>query len=169
MTEATIKQARSRAPVHTTRAQDTWDNADVHAAESAPWVRGQSLAAPPPRPGFVQRWVRVGMGGQDDPTNTARKMREGWKPRPADSIPANFALPTISHGEWAGCLGVEGSVLMEMPEKLARKRREAVSERTENITRALESELQKASRPGMEITQERRTTLGREVKVAADE
>ncbi len=165
----TIREARSRAVVHQSRAQDTWDNADIHAAEATPWVRGQSLAAPPARPGFAQRWIRVAMNGQEDPTNVARKMREGWKPRPSSTIPGDFQLPTISHGEWAGCLGVEGSVLMERPLKLSDRHREAIDAKTDMITRSLESELQKASRPGMEITQERRTSVGREVKVAADE
>lgn len=164
----TIRSARERATVHPSRVQDTWDNTPIHEAENRPWVRGQSLAAPPARKGFVQRWVRVGMLGVDDPTNVARKMREGWKPRPPDTIPADFQLPTISHGEWSGCIGVEGSVLMEMPESLAKKRRDATDARTKLVTESLEHELQKQSRPGMEISQERKSSTRRMVKVADD-
>ena len=168
MMSDTIKQARARATTHPSRAQDTWDSTDVHSAEDTPWVRGQSLAAPPARPGFVQRWIRVAIDGKDDATNVARKMREGWKPRPADSIPANFQLPTISHGEWTGCLGIEGSVLMEIPAKIADKRKAFVKDRTDTITNSLEGELQQKSNSIMPISQERRSDVGRMVKVADD-
>lgn len=168
VTKSTIQAERTREPAHQSRAQDTWDNTDINEMENAPWVRGQSLAAPPARPGFVQRWIRVGMLGTDDATNVARKSREGWKPRPASTIPASFQLPTISHGEWAGCLGVEGSVLMEMPEQIAKKRRDFVEQRTQSITNSLESELQQKSNSSMPITQERKTSIGRQVKVADD-
>lgn len=102
----TITQSRARPPVHPTRTMETWDDVDIHAESEKPWVRPSSLAAPPARPGFVQRWIRVGVKGEDDPTNVAHKMREGWKPRPAESVPASFTVPTIQQGRWAGCIGV---------------------------------------------------------------
>ena len=66
----TLSQERSAPPVHEARQYETWDDVDIHAEEAKPWVRPTSLDAPPPRPGFVQRWIRVGMNGKDDPTNT---------------------------------------------------------------------------------------------------
>lgn len=153
--ERNLSQERNAPPVHESRQYETWDDVDVHAEETKPWVRPTSLEAPPPRPGFVQRWIRVGMLGQDDPTNTARKFREGWKPRPATSIPASYHTPTIQHGKWAGCIGVEGMLLCEMPESIRDRRTKHYQAKTDLVTNTIQDELQKQSRPGMPITQER--------------
>lgn len=168
MNTNTLAEERSRTPVHETRAYETWTDEAVHAIEDAPWVPPTSLEAPPPRAGFVQRWIRVGMFGVDDPTNTARKTREGWRPRSADSVPKGFHLPTISHGQWAGCIGVEGSLLCEMPVQLADKKKAALKDKTDGITEALPTELQKHSHSSMPITQERSSRVVREVKAADD-
>lgn len=165
-----LSQSRKREgrPMH---AQDTWDNYNVHEAADKPWKHSSSLDAPPPRPGFKQRWIRVAVYGQEDATNAMRRMREGWKPRPKDSIPANFPLPTIQHGEWAGCVGVEGMVLCEMPEAMVDKRNEFYRNKTERITNSIEQELQAQSDPRMPMSQSRNSEskLVRTVKVAPDE
>lgn len=166
MTAMTIKEARRKQPVHPTHNQETWDANAIHEVEDTPWIRGGSLVMPPPRPGFDQRWVRVAVRGELDTTNTARKLREGWKPRPADSIPVGFSMPTISHGQFAGFLGVEGSVLCERPVAISKKRDAAMVAKNQKITASIESELQAQSDKRMAISQERRTTIGRMVKVA---
>jgi hypothetical protein len=153
--DRTLQQDRAAPPVHESRAYETWDDVDIHAEEGKPWVRPTSLEAPTARKGFIQRWIRVGSMGRDDPTNTARKFREGWKPRPSSTVPAGFHMPTIAHGKWAGCIGVEGMLLCEMPEKMVAKRNAHYRAKTDNVTGAIADELQKHSRPGMPITQER--------------
>ena len=165
--DTTIRQDRTAPPVHESRSYETWDDVSVHAEESKPWVRPTSLEAPPARPGFVQRWIRVGTMGQDDPTNTARKFREGWKPRPESSIPAGFFVPTIQHGRWTGAVGVEGMLLCEMPQKIADKRNAHYRAKTENTTNSLEAELQKHSTAAMPISQERKSDT-RMVKMQDD-
>lgn len=166
----TVSQERARQPTHETRAFDTYgENPDIHDLESKPWVRPTSLEAPPPRPGFTQRWIRVGSLGQDDPTNAARKFREGWKPRLAETVPASFQTPSISHGKWAGCIGVEGMLLCEMPTKLKEKRNAHFQAKTDLVTHTIEEELQRQSRPGMEITQERKSKVMRNARVQKDE
>ena len=166
--DRTLQQERSAPPVHEARQYDTWDDVDVHAEEDKPWVRPTSLEAPPARPGLVQRWIRVGSMGQDDPTNTARKFREGWKPRPAASIPAGWHTPSINHGKWAGCIGVEGMLLCEMPEKMVKKRNDHYRAKTDLTTNNLAAELQKHSRADMPITQDRKSTT-QMIKVKNDE
>lgn len=165
---ATLTQSRAAAPVHEGRAYETWDEADIHAEMSKPWVRPSSLEAPAPRPGFAQRWIRVATMGKDDPTNTSRKFREGWRPRPSSTVPATYHAPTISQGKWAGCIGVEGSVLCEMPLKIRDKRNAHYAAKTQLVTNAIAEELQKQSRPGMPITQERSSKVVRNVKIAED-
>lgn len=166
--KASLLQVRTAPPVHESRAYETWDDADIHAEAAKPWIRPSSLEAPECRPGFAQRWIRVGLRGKDDPTNTSRKFREGWRPRPASSVPASYHAPTISQGKWAGCIGVEGSILCEMPLKIRDKRNAHYAAKTQLVTDAIASELQKQSRPGMPITQDRSSKLVRNVKIAED-
>jgi len=165
-----LKAARARAPIHKMHAQDNWDNVDMNALKDRPWVRGTSLAAPPARPGFTQRWIRVATQGVDDPSNAMRKFREGLKPRPLDTLPKDFPLPSISHGQWAGCIGIEGSILCEMPLVLAEKRKAYYQNKTQGVEEAIESDLQKESNAKMPITQQRssKSSLVRRTRVADD-
>lgn len=166
----TIAQERQRPPTHETRAFDTYgDSADVHIAEGTPWVRPTSLEAPPARPGFSQRWIRVGTLGQDDPTNAARKFREGWKPRLAETVPSTYHSPSISHGKWAGCVGVEGMLLCEMPTKLRDKRNKHYQAKTDLVSDTIQEELQNQSHRDMPITQERKTRVMRNARIKDDE
>jgi hypothetical protein len=165
----TLREERTVPPVHETRAYETYSEGDVHGGEDTPWIRPSSLEAPTPRKGFRQRWVRVGSMGQDDPTNTARKFREGWRPRPSDSLPKGYHAPTISHGKWAGCVGVEGMVLCEMPEKMALKRTAHYNQKTQLVTDAIEGELQQQSHPNMQITQQRTSRVVKNTKIADDD
>lgn len=168
MQEKTLAQERAAPPVHETRAYDVWTDEAVHAVEDKPWVRPTSLEAPPARPGFEQRWIRVNTRGEEDTTNASRKFREGWRPRPAETVPASYSAPTIAHGKWAGCVGVEGMLLCEMPRKLHDKKKAAVRAQTDNITNALEVDLQKQSNTMMPITQQRSSRVVREVKIKED-
>ena len=161
-------QEREVAPVHETRQYETWNAEDIHTETAKPWVRPSSLEAPPPRPGFVQRWIRVASMGKDDPTNTSRKFREGWRPRLASTVPHSYHAPSISQGKWAGTIGVEGSVLCEMPEKIKDKRNAHYAAKTQLVTETIERELQNQSRPGMPITQDRSSKVVRNVKIAED-
>lgn len=161
-------ETRGRDAAHETRAFETWDADDIHKVEATPWVRAASLAAPPPRPGFDQRWVRVANKEEADPTNSARKFREGWRPRLANTVPPKYQPPTISHGRFAGCIGVEGMLLCERPKQLTEKRNAHFRQRTEDITKGVEAELQSQSTSAMPITQERTSKLVREVKIQSD-
>ena len=165
----TIQQERTAPPVHPGREYETWDDVDIHTAENKPWIRPSSLEAPPPRPGFAQRWIRIGSQGKDDPTNTSRKFREGWKPRPAATVPASYHSPTIAHGKWAGCVGVEGMILCEMPVKLRDKRNAHYEAKTQGITSAIETELQNQSHPNMPIQQQRSSKVVKNIKIATDD
>ena len=164
----TLQQERTVPPVHESRSYQTWDDVDIHSEENKPWTRGSSLEAPEARPGFGQRWIRVGADGRDDPTNTARKFREGWKPRPAASLPASYHAPTIGHGKWAGCIGVEGMLLCEMPLKMIKKRNDHFAGKTDAVTNAIERELQGQSSSKMPITQERSSTVKKNVRIQTD-
>ena len=44
--------------------------------------------------------------GKDTPDNVYKRMREGWEPRKAETVKGQL-FPTINHGQWAGCIGIE--------------------------------------------------------------
>lgn len=159
-----------RKAVHLTRAQDIVHE-PAHGDEyDRPWEPPSNLAAPPARPGMGQKWVRVSIRNEDDATNLSKSFREGWIPRRADTVPSGFRPPTIAHGEFAGCIGVHGMVLCEMPETRINQRRSYYEGRTRQQTVAIEQDLLKEQRPGHPIHQERKSTVsvGRRPVVADD-
>jgi len=159
--------------VHESRAVDERAAVEVHEYEDEPWVNPASLPYIEPRPGMVQRYIRVAVRGEADPVNTARKVREGWQPRRVDTVPKNVPVPKIESGKYAGCIGVEGMILMEMPIARNDARNKYFAERNRQQMAAAEAKL-------MEDTKHQSTAFGpvqvekssrfvREVAVAADQ
>ena len=59
-------------------------------------------------------------------------------------------------------------LLCEMPTKLREKRLQHYQAKTDLVTNTIQDELQKQSRPGMPITQERSSKVERNVRIADD-
>lgn len=157
------EEDREPAPAHDderlTRAQEARDNDQVHEPYVDAWTQPMNLEAPKPRPGYVQRWVSAVSGGEDEVQNLIRKQgpRYGWTPRRADTVP-NGQAPSISKGQFAGCIGVMGMVLMERPVKVATAHRRAIDTKTriqESATHAHVLKEQKAHRQNLRQTGER--------------
>lgn len=171
MSEAkTIAAARRREPAHgRSRLQDAWTAENVHEAEATPWIKGVKLPNIPARPGYRQKWVRVALLKEDDSKNVETKYRMGYRPRDPATVPVGAYIPTIGGGEWAGCIGVEGSVLMEIPEARAKEveasNRRISDRNTQGIADVLSS---RATDSRMPVTQER-ASQSRVVHVAPEE
>ena len=115
------------------------------------WRPSNLLEAPEPRPGFKQRWIATMVLGQEQPTNVAKRMREGWQPRDLKTVKNAQNFPTIEHGKFAGYIGVEGMVLCEMPEEMVNERNEYYAKMTENLMRSVEQDIHRAESPGNPI------------------
>ena len=155
-------QTRGRVVARGSREQDSRHVDEPGRDESDvgdDWIDPSSLDAPEPRPGMCQRWIRASSFGQDDARNYSRKMREGWKPRPADTVPSEFSIPVIEKGKLAGAVVVEGMVLCEMPIELAKKRSKAIQNRTERLTEGIDNDLMRVQRPGRPIVRAHQTTV----------
>lgn len=111
---------------------------DLHPGSDTPWTPPTSLEAPPARPGYKQKWIRIAVYGRDDGQNVARKFREGWVPRKADSVPKTFHVPSIRSGQFAGYIGVEGSILCEMPTALVDQRNAHWRKKSEKMAQDIE-------------------------------
>ena len=135
-----------------------------------PWAPPSKLEAPEPPAGYKHRWIRTSLRGEDDQMNVTTKMREGWEPRPMSTVKSKL-FPTINHGKWEGCIGVEGMMLCEMPIDKHRAMKAYYNnksvEQNESLAGDLDSLGQKTGQP---IYQERKSSVsgGRQVSVMED-
>ena len=125
------------------------------------WRPSNLLEAPEARPGFKQRWIATMVLGQDQPTNVAKRLREGWQPRDTKTVKDAQHFATIEHGKFAGDIGIEGMVLCEMPEELVNERNEYYARMTENLMRSVEQDIHKVEKPGNPISKTFKTEVTR--------
>lgn len=126
-----------------------------------PWAPPSRLDAPPPPDGYVHRWIRVAMRGEDDKTNVFTKLREGWEPVRADEYP-DYQAPVIDDGKYAGVIGNGGLMLCRIPVETANERSAYYGLRTREQMQAVDQDLMKEQHPSMPINQNRqsRVTFG---------
>lgn len=110
------------------------------------WTPPSNLQAPPPLPGYGQRWVRTGIQGMDDVTNVARYRNDGWEPRPADTVPSGWSSPTIKHGEHAGYIGIHGMVLMHKRLELVERTKRYIDNKTSALMQSVDNDLLRVER-----------------------
>ena len=134
------------------------------------WKPPALLDAPDARPGYVQRWVATSIQGKDTPDNVYKRMREGWEPRKAETVMSKL-FPTINHGQWQGCTGIEGMLLCEMPEERHRSMKEYYSNKNGEQNESVAGDLDALGRRhGQPIHQDRRseTSRGRSLSAMSD-
>lgn len=123
-----------------------------------PWTPPNHLAAPPAPEGYVHRWIRIAMRGEDDKINVHAKLREGWEPVRSDEYP-DFAAPTVEDGKYAGVIGQGGLILCRMPIETAKERSEYYGLRTREQMTAVDQDLMKEQHPSMPIHNDRRSRV----------
>ena len=126
-----------------------------------PWTPPSHLEAPDPPQGFVHRWIRLAMRGEEDKMNVHVKLREGWEPVRSDEYP-NFEAPVIDNGQYSGVIGQGGLMLCRIPEETAQERNEYYGGRTREQMSAVDQDLMKEQHPSMPIHNSRqsRVTFG---------
>ena len=98
-------------------------------ARRKPWAPPSRLDAPDPPEGFIHRWIRVAMRGEEDKMNVNTKLREGWEPVRKDEYP-DYDIAVIDEGQYEGIIGQGGLMLCRIPEETARERAEYYGTRT---------------------------------------
>ena len=130
------------AGVHTTReAEET--RIDMHPEFDADLhFNPTSLKAPPPRPGYAQRWVADGT----DPTahhsvqrNWFSKTRQGFAPRLPETIPPGLKhlYPSMKLAGGQDAVRIAGMVLCEIPIEVARARRMAINDKIKEASASI--------------------------------
>ena len=134
---------------------------DEQSRTEAAWKPPALLDAPEARPGYVQRWVATSIQGKDTPDNVYKRMREGWNPRPADTVKDKL-FPTINHGQWAGSIGIEGMLLCEMPIETHKQMKAYYQNRNSEQNESISSDLDALGRKtGHSIHQTRKSSSSR--------
>ena len=122
-----------------------------------PWQPPSLLDAPPPPQGYVYRWIRESMIGQNDPANMSKRIREGWEPVRAEDHP-DFEAPTVDDGKHAGVIGVGGLILAKIPKETVEERRAYYQNLSDSQIQAVDNDLMRESNQVMPISNPNRTT-----------
>jgi hypothetical protein len=173
------RQPIVRHSVHTDRdaTADREDGVRRETKNASAWINPASLEAPRPRPGFVQRWIADGMlSGSANEKNWSKRMREGWSPRDASTIPESqrTGYPTAKTPSGSDCVRVAGMVLCEMPQQIARQRYDAVHDlirrQSKSMPESMEELRRKGRTNGLDIDQadEEATYRGRRAATMTD-
>ena len=123
-----------------------------------PWAPPSRLAAPDAPAGFVHRWIRTAMRGEDDKMNVNTKLREGWEPVRKDEYP-DYEAPTIDEGRFEGIIGQGGLMLCRIPVETAQERSAYYGNRTREQMVAVDQDLMKDQHPSMPITNNRQSRV----------
>lgn len=106
------------------------------------WEPQSPTAAPEPLPGFEQRWVRCRITGNEDVGNYLKRIKQGWLPRPVDTLPASNSMLKVRLDEKFGAKGdVIGShdcVLMHRPIRIGDRVRAELNERNRRLRASVE-------------------------------
>ena len=123
-----------------------------------PWAPPSHLEAPKPPAGYVHRWIRIAMRGEEDKMNVNSKLREGWEPVRADEYP-DYEAPVIDDGRYAGIIGQGGLMLCRIPVETAQERSAYYGTRTREQMVAVDQDLMKEQHPSMPINQTRQSRV----------
>ena len=123
-----------------------------------PWAPPSRLDAPDPPAGYVHRWIRTSMRGEEDKMNVNTKLREGWEPVRKDEYP-DYEAPTIDEGRWEGVIGQGGLMLCRIPVETAQERSAYYGTRTREQMVAVDQDLMKDQHPSMPITNNRQSRV----------
>ena len=123
-----------------------------------PWAPPSRLAAPEAPAGYVHRWIRTAMRGEDDKMNVNTKLREGWEPVRKDEYP-DYEAPTIDEGRFEGIIGQGGLMLCRIPVETAQERSAYYGTRTREQMVAVDQDLMKDQHPSMPISNNRQSRV----------
>ena len=134
-------------------------SADTRDSETRlkPWQPPSLLDAPTPPDGYIYRWLRESMVGQEDKANMSKRIREGWEPVRAEEHP-EFEAPTVDDGRHAGVIGVGGLILAKMPIETVNQRRAYYKQMAADQMQAVDSNLMRESDSRMPISQPNRNS-----------
>lgn len=118
------------------------------------WRPAQLLPEPTPEAGYVFRWIRVSMMGQDDPKNISSSMAEGWEPVKASMHP-EIKLFSLGNSRIPDSIEVGGLVLCKIPAEFMEQRDQHFREKTDKEVNSIDNNLMSLNDPRMPLFKQR--------------
>lgn len=122
------------------------------------WRQPNVLDAPPPRPGFVNRWVAWREGNAEDAEHVEEMLEEGWRPVPRSRVRKEHELTASPNSKRGRYYVKRGLILMELPEKLYIQRKRFYDSQTKNLTRGIDRTMFRLNNRYMPLMQPSRST-----------
>lgn len=128
------RQSRQTEPQGSRIQEERQHSAGYEERDQIELLERGALDAPEPRDGFVQLWVRYTVDGiTPDGSNLQKRLGQGWRPRPLDTIPKEW--PFVKHRFEFGPIAADaaqsyGMILMERPVSIHRKKQQEIRQAT---------------------------------------
>jgi len=126
------------------------------------WTPPQLLPEPNPIPGWKFKYVRVSVMGQNDPTNTSAKLREGWEPVKASDHPEIMHLADRnSNSQFKDNIEIGGLLLCKAPEEMVNQRSDYYARMNKSQMEAVDSNFmrEKDGRTNMDLFSDKKSTV----------
>lgn len=126
------------------------------------WRPPQLLPDLTPEPGYVFRWIRVSMMGQDDPKNISTSFAEGWEPVKASQHP-EVRLFSVGQSRFPDSIEIGGLLACKIPAEFMEQRAAHFQEKTEREAHAVDNNFMRENDPRMPLFKDRQSssTFGR--------
>ena len=121
------------------------------------WMPPELLPEPDKQAGFAYRWIRVSTLNNNDPSNVAAKLREGWEPVTLNEQP-KFRLLADPNSRFKDNIEVGGLLLCKIPEEFMDQRANYYANLTNQQAEAVDNSLMRQSDPRMPLFNERKST-----------
>jgi len=145
--------AKASTTNRTSRSAETRAKSDARK----PWRPPSMLETPPAPEGYVYRWIRAEIVGQEDRKNISSRLREGFDLVKAEEI-GDFDIPTLDDGRHAGVVSVGGLLLAKIPNETREERNAYFQARSQTQQDAVDNDLMKESDPSSPILRPERKT-----------
>lgn len=122
------------------------------------WMPPELLPEPDKQAGFAYRWIRVSTLNNNDPSNVAAKLREGWEPVTLNEQP-KFRLLADPNSRFKDNIEVGGLLLCKIPEEFMDQRANYYANLTNQQADAVDNNLMRQSDSRMPLFKERKSTV----------
>lgn len=122
------------------------------------WMPPELLPEPDKQAGFAYRWIRVSTLNNNDPSNVAAKLREGWEPVTLNEQP-KFRLLADPNSRFKDNIEVGGLLLCKIPEEFMDQRANYYANLTNQQAEAVDNNLMRQSDSRMPLFKERKSTV----------
>lgn len=124
------------------------------------WAPASALPEVAPEPGWKHRWIRTSMLGQADPTNVAKRMREGWEPVKLSEHP-ELQLYVSANGRIPDSIEIGGLILCKTPEEFVDQRNTYYNQQTQSQTEAVDSSFMKENDARMPLFAQKKSSVSK--------